>query len=314
MEPLDDIPTTQYRNLNPGISGGSGSKIMISSMTMEKIMPFLVALLSVTMIVIAPLAISAFSTINTRTAKITLTGAPLTDLESSMTRTIGHLKDRIVNLESLVKKQGPPGPAGPKGQKGNVGIKGDLGVPGRTGEKGEKGKKGTRGNRGDTGPTGPSGLPGPTGLQGIKGEPGSGAGDPGPKGEKGDVGPPGEKGDSPPKPIGPVTLRIAEMDKGLSKTYIVTCLDRCIGVRAEMEVGTGDADIYGREEGLPEIENSDCSDCPVCKSRSSTTSDSCNDMSTVSGNSFYLMVVAHKPFTQGELKIAGYNLKSVKEY
>jgi hypothetical protein len=52
--------------------------------------------------------------------------------------------------------------------------------------------------------------------------------------------------------------------------------------------------ISYREEYPPKIQNSDCDDCPLCRSRSSNLKDSCSNINTLHGDSFYAMVVAHK--------------------
>ncbi len=99
--------------------------------------------------------------------------------------------------------------------------------------------------------------------------------------------------------------------KGEMTTYLVSCLGHCRDVHVHLEVEAGDADLYAREGTPPKIENSNCDDCPLCKSRSSNLEDSCSGMTTVRGDSFYLTVTAHKSFTKAKLKISGFNLKSV---
>ncbi len=52
--------------------------------------------------------------------------------------------------------------------------------------------------------------------------------------------------------------------------------------------------LFFREDSPPKIMNSDCDDCPLCRSRSSNLKDSCSNINTLHGDSFYALVVAHK--------------------
>ncbi len=70
---------------------------------------------------------------------------------------------------------------------------------------------------------------------------------------------------------------------------------------------------FSREGSPPKIENSDCDNCPLCRSRSSQLTDSCDNVNTLLGNSFYTMVVAHKPYTNAQLTFTAINLKNVTE-
>ena len=68
-----------------------------------------------------------------------------------------------------------------------------------------------------------------------------------------------------------------------------------------------------REESQPKIQNSDCDDCPLCRSRSSNLKDSCSNINTLHGDSFYAMVVAHKDYREAKVTFSALNLKSVNE-
>lgn len=97
--------------------------------------------------------------------------------------------------------------------------------------------------------------------------------------------------------------------------YVVTCLPpHCNDVQVKLSVKSGDADLYAREGAVPKIENSNCADCPLCKSRSSDREDSCSGISTLMGNQFFLTVTAHKSFIGGKLVVSGFNLKDVKPF
>ena len=107
---------------------------------------------------------------------------------------------------------------------------------------------------------------------------------------------------------------IANAVKGDATTYLVTCHGFCRDVNVHLEVSSGDADLYAREEAPPAIENSNCEDCPLCKSRSSNLEDSCSGISTNAGASFYLTVTAHKNYRGASILISGNNLSDVEQY
>ena len=114
-------------------------------------------------------------------------------------------------------------------------------------------------------------------------------------------------------PSFPPAKSILSASKGSKKTYLVFCLGHCRDIGVHLEVKSGDADLYAREDSPPVIENSNCAECPLCKSRQSTREDKCSDISTVQGESFYLMVTAHKAYRGATIKISGYNLKEVRD-
>ena len=62
------------------------------------------------------------------------------------------------------------------------------------------------------------------------------------------------------------------------------------------------------------IENSDCESqiCTLCRARSSTLNDTCEDI-IIDGDAFYVMVVTHKPHQNGTLTFSGLNLRNVIE-
>merc|ERR1712020_231072 len=81
------------------------------------------------------------------------------------------------------------------------------------------------------------------------------------------------------------------------------------------EYASGDADLYGRENEYPIIEDSNCEEeiCTLCRSRSYDDIDTCSHISTTNGSYFYAMVVAHKDFTGGKVTFSAINLKNVAE-
>ncbi|CAB4062852.1 unnamed protein product [Lepeophtheirus salmonis] len=172
--------------------------------------------------------------------------------------------------------------------------KGDTGSDGNPGTKGDKGEMGEGSASGTTGPKGP---PGPKGNDGQKGQ-------------KGDMGVPGMKGDSGTKPSPPIIKSISTLAKGDVRKYKVDCIGNCF-IQVEMKVENGDADLYAKEDGVPDIQNSNCDDCPLCKSRSSSLKDSCPNIQTHQSDHFFLAVVAHKAFKTGKLKLWGFNLANV---
>ena len=87
----------------------------------------------------------------------------------------------------------------------------------------------------------------------------------------------------------------------------------CSDINVQLEVESGDADLYAREDSFPVIKNSNCDNCQLCKSRQSNREDSCNDISTAHGPTFYLMVTAHKAYRRATVKVSGYNLKEMRE-
>ena len=71
--------------------------------------------------------------------------------------------------------------------------------------------------------------------------------------------------------------------------------------------------FFFREDSAPKIQNSDCDDCPLCRSRSSQLRDSCDSIDTQHGNSFYAMVVAHKDYINATITFSALNLDEVTE-
>ena len=71
--------------------------------------------------------------------------------------------------------------------------------------------------------------------------------------------------------------------------------------------------FFSREDSAPKIQNSDCDDCPLCRSRSSQLRDSCDSIDTQHGNSFYAMVVAHKDYINATITFSALNLDEVTE-
>jgi len=263
----------------------------------EKALPFMVGFLAVVVAALLPLVISTHMQISTQEAQDALRGNVRSSLKKLKIQYDGKLK-------TMSQKQGAKGEPGDKGE---IGISGNSGIPGREGRKGEKGDSGPKGIVGPKGPAGLTGPAGPDGPQGPKGERGPGGGDQGPPGPK------GEKGDAAPTPLGPITMTIETASKGQTFMYQVTCLGVCRDVGITLSVAEGDGDLYAREESPPKIQNSDCDNCPLCRSRSSQLKDNCENISTMHGTSFYAMVVAHKAFTGGTLTFTALNLSNVTE-
>jgi len=129
----------------------------------------------------------------------------------------------------------------------------------------------------------------------------------------GPQGPQGPKGDPAPVPSGPITKNLPDtLAKDEQTTYEVNCLGSCRLIMIELEVTSGDADLYGREEMPPVIEASDCDNCPKCKSRQSGLKDSCENIS-INGEIFFVTVVTHKPHQNGIVTFSGLNLRDVYE-
>ena len=62
------------------------------------------------------------------------------------------------------------------------------------------------------------------------------------------------------------------------KAYVVYCDGPCKEVTAKLKFSSGDPDLYGREGSPPDVTpaDSDCNDCPQCRSRAgSGTEDKC---------------------------------------
>jgi len=263
----------------------------------ERALPFLVGCLSVLVALLLPLVISTYIQISTKDAQDALRGNVMT----VFTKSNIAMKARIQKAELKKSIQGP------KGDKGGIGIDGAKGDKGPVGKKGEKGDPGPAGPTGTSGPVGPQGPSGPAGPQGPKGERGTGDGD---KGDPGPPGPPGEKGESAPLPSGPIKKEIASASKGDTTLYQVTCLGACRDIGISLVVASGDADLYAREDSAPKIQNSDCDNCPLCRSRSSQLTDQCERIDVENGT-FYAMVVAHKAFTDCKLTFSGMSLQNV---
>ena len=57
--------------------------------------------------------------------------------------------------------------------------------------------------------------------------------------------------------------------------------------------------------------NSDCKICKLCRARSSTLTDECDNITT-DGNTFYVMIVTHKPHQDGTVTFRGLTITKVE--
>merc|ERR1712018_688493 len=259
---------------------------------LDKAVPLCVGVLSVLMAILLPLTISIY--------------LHQENLSGNVVKSMTSMQKTITEVKARQSIPGTPGKTGLPGQKGS---KGQAGRPGQKGYEGEDGRKGEIGPKGPKGQQGPPGPQGPNGSQGPKGERGPGGGD---KGEAGLPGPKGEKGDSAPVPSAPITKEIPLADKNDKSLFNVTCLGPCRDVAIHLEVSDGDADLYAKEGSPPKIQNSDCDNCPLCRSRSSQLTDNCDNVHSIS-SSFYTMVVAHKPYNHAKVTFSAINLQNVTD-
>ena len=107
-------------------------------------------------------------------------------------------------------------------------------------------------------------------------------------------------------------MNISRAEKNDKNLFNVTCIGPCRDVSIHLVVSTGDADLYAREGSPPKIQNSDCDDCPMCRSRSSQLTDNCENIHTLT-SSFYTLVVAHKAYNDAKLTFSAINLQNVTE-
>ena len=70
-----------------------------------------------------------------------------------------------------------------------------------------------------------------------------------------------------------VVYNITRAFKGDKKVYQTFCWDTCRDITVKLSY-QGDADLYANEGSPPRIENSNCDNC-LCKSRSSSSPDTC---------------------------------------
>ena len=158
----------------------------------ERALPYLIAALSVIVLVLVP-------TLATTITKVHAVDAERSKLATDLDRVKREGQDNMRQVQELFEKRfnklesktGPPGPKGTSGEKGSRGDAGVMGSKGSPGQNGAKGDRGEKGQLGDQGDKGEKGLPGPKGDSSS-----SGTGIQGPKGEQGPRGPKGEKGDS----------------------------------------------------------------------------------------------------------------------
>jgi len=197
-------------------------------------------------------------------------------------------------------ERGERGPLGPMGEKGEIGHVGNQGIDGEKGEKGERGPEGpiilssfNETEEGIQGPPGPPGPPGPKGERGVNGE----------KGDKGDIGESLVLSD-------PFVWTQEEGNKNDRFDFTVECLTMCKDLEISIKHKTGDVDLYGKADTVPDIVNSNCNDCPDCKARSSKSIDRCK-VGRIKSRVFHVVVLAHKNFRKLELDIDAANLKSV---
>ena len=92
----------------------------------QKAMPYIVGILSVSMVITISMLSSAFHQIHTLEA---WRNRDFASILSQMNETLGHLE----------AKAGPQGPQGPQGSPGKDGVQGPPGPPGPKGENGNNG-------------------------------------------------------------------------------------------------------------------------------------------------------------------------------
>ena len=70
-------------------------------------------------------------------------------------------------------------------------------------------------------------------------------------------------------------IELGDNSKGDTKVYNITCHGPiCRDLSLQVRISRGDADLYGKEDGPPQIYDSNCVSC-TCKSRDSDLMDSC---------------------------------------
>lgn len=272
--------------------GSSGS-----CLSYEKIYPIAIAYCTIMMAVWIPVEISNSYTIHGSATNVIMTGGQTNDMIKAQEVRTNGLSNRINSLKSKDTK-------GPKGDTGRQGDKGEKGDPGQKGIEGNKGRKGSSGSRGPTGNNGKVGINGERGIQGPKGNSTGDQGPAGPKGEK------GEKGDSPPTPSLPTVFNISATTKGDRKVFQTFCWGTCRDITVNLQYARGgDADLYTKEGGPPNISpSSGCPDC-LCTSKNSNSPDVCF-VTTNGENTFYTVVYAHKSYRLGNVTFDGPNYKS----
>jgi len=105
-----------------------------------------------------------------------------------------------------------------------------------------------------------------------------------------------------------------------NQKYLVTCNGECQTIYVTLTTDSGDADLFGRHDKLPEIEDQNCANtkCTLCRSRHGKgIAESCTinlvntDEFYKSQTKFFLTVHAFSDYTNGTLTIKGINLDEV---
>lgn len=273
-------------------------------------MPYILAALSVIVLVLIPALASTISKVHSVDAQ----GSQLEE-NINMVKREGqeHMKQvqdlfekRLADLET---KTGPPGQKGSSGRSGEKGSKGDNGLMGGRGPSGLNGVKGDRGEKGklgDQGAKGEKGLPGP---KGDSAQTAQGLGIQGPRGERGPAGPKGEKGDN----FIPLLTWDWTHEAGKKADrfdFKIVCLARCKSLEVLITHSAGDVDLYGEADEVPHIVNSNCDRCELCKARSSQVKDKCV-IERAPSSTFYITVYAHKAYRSLEIVVEASNLSNI---
>jgi len=110
--------------------------------------------------------------------------------------------------------------------------------------------------------------------------------------------------------------------KGGSDNYFVICTGKCKTIYVTLSMASGDADLYGHHDRIPEIMNRNCyhrSKCTLCKSRKAGTKIDFCAINEVTGDDnfdtqqkFFLSVHGYKDYTNATLSVKGENIYEVE--
>jgi len=113
--------------------------------SLDRLLPFAVAVLSVAVLIMLPLTVSNFHTLRSGEAERAMSGENVRRLSRKLGARLSAQADRLAEVAARARL------AGPKGEPGRAGRVGVPGLPGPAGRKGDAGEKGEPGVQGEDG-------------------------------------------------------------------------------------------------------------------------------------------------------------------
>ena len=108
------------------------------------------------------------------------------------------------------------------------------------------------------------------------------------------------------------TITMHPQDKGHKKRFIVTCQETCQDVKIELNVESGDPDLFAFDQSQPTLTPyGSCKECHAFCNSYAGSYESC-DISSTTGSSFYVLVYALSAYGNGDIVFQ--NVLNVEQY